>query len=96
MTTASAAIASSNLFGKKTWKNGHLEAGLRSGKLFEPFPEEISRRIADRFSDLLFAPSKNSAINTKNLKGKTYITGNTIVDSVNMCVSIAKKNKILI
>jgi UDP-N-acetylglucosamine 2-epimerase (non-hydrolysing) len=53
LTTASAAIASSNFLGRKSWENAHLEAGLRSFNLFEPFPEEISRRIADRFSDIL-------------------------------------------
>ena len=48
MSTAAAAIASSKLLNsKKTWKNIHLEAGLRSGSLFEPFPEEISRQISD-------------------------------------------------
>lgn len=59
MSTATASMASSEFLNlSKNWKNAHLEAGLRSDDLFEPFPEEISRRIADRFSDILFAVSK--------------------------------------
>jgi UDP-N-acetylglucosamine 2-epimerase (non-hydrolysing) len=94
LSTAAAALASSTLFGKKKWLNGHLEAGLRSGNLFEPFPEEISRRIADKCSDLLFAPSKLSAENVRNLKGEVYMTGNTIVDGINECIKIAKKRRL--
>lgn len=96
LSTASAALASSTLLGKKRWLNGHLEAGLRSGNLFEPFPEEISRRIADRCSDLLFAPSKLSAENLKHLKGKVYVTGNTVVDGIMECLKIAKKRKLAV
>jgi UDP-N-acetylglucosamine 2-epimerase (non-hydrolysing) len=94
LSTAAAAIASSNLFQSNKWLNGHLEAGLRSGSIFEPFPEEISRRIADRCSDLLFAPSKLSAKNLKHMKGKVYVTGNTVVDGVIECIKIAKKRKL--
>lgn len=94
LSTAAAAFASSNWLGRKKWLNGHLEAGLRSYTIFEPFPEEISRRIADRFSDLLFAPSKLSAENLKHLKGKVYLTGNTVVDSVIECIKIAKQRKL--
>jgi len=96
LTTMSAAIASSNILGNKKWKNAHLEAGLRSGNIFEPFPEEISRRIADRFSDILFAPSDLSVENLKKekLKGKIVKTGNTIVDSVLLSIKIAKKRKL--
>jgi UDP-N-acetylglucosamine 2-epimerase (non-hydrolysing) len=83
MSTATAAIGSSNLFNKKkSWKNVHLEAGLRSGNLFEPFPEEISRQISDRFSDILLAVSDLTKNNLKKYKNKKVVkTGNTIVDS---------------
>ena len=84
MSTAAASIGSSFIFNPiKKWKNGHLEAGLRSGSLLEPFPEEISRKISDRFSDILFAPSKFSYnILRKIYKRKEIIhTGNTVVDS---------------
>jgi len=96
LTTASAAIASSNFWGRKSWENAHLEAGLRSFNLFEPFPEEISRRIADRFSDILFAPSDLSVENLKKekVKGEIIKTGNTIVDTVLISLEIAKKRKL--
>jgi len=96
LTTASAAIASSNILGKKSWKSAHLEAGLRSFNLFEPFPEEISRKIADRFSDILFAPSDLSVenLNKERVKGKIVKTGNTIVDTVLISLEIAKKRKL--
>ena len=84
MTTIAASIASSKLLNlRKKWKNVHLEAGLRSKSLFEPFPEEISRLVSDKFSDVLFAVSMESKKNLKDYEKskKIILTGNTIVDS---------------
>jgi UDP-N-acetylglucosamine 2-epimerase len=97
LSTAAAAIGSSKLLNPfKEWKNAHLEAGLRSGSLTEPFPEEISRRIADRFSDILFAPSDLSVENLKKekLKGRIVKVGNTIVDSVLISLKLAKEKRL--
>lgn len=84
MSTSAAAIGSSSLInpGKK-WKNVHLEAGLRSGSIKEPFPEEISRRISSKFSDILFAVSDLTEKNLmKEYSNKKIIkVGNTIIDS---------------
>ncbi len=94
MSTAAASIASSKLLNnKKAWKNVHLEAGLRSGSLFEPFPEEISRQISDQFSDILLAVSDFSENNLQKYKGKKKIVkiGNTIVDSAFISYDKAKK-----
>lgn len=61
----------------------HVEAGLRSHDLREPFPEEVSRRLTDFLSDVLFVPTPQAA---NNLKGAAYrnkrifVTGNTNVD----------------
>ena len=96
MSTAAAAIASSELFNpRKKWKNVHLEAGLRSGSLFEPFPEEISRKISDRFSDILFAVSDLAEKNLHKYKNKKRIIkiGNTIIDSALISYKISKKTK---
>ena len=94
MSSAVAAIASSKFLNpKKQWKNVHLEAGLRSGSLLEPFPEEISRRICDKFSDILLAVSERSKKNLEkeHQKGKIIKVGNTIVDSALISYNIAKK-----
>lgn len=96
MSSAAAAIASSKLLNsKKTWKNVHLEAGLRSQSLFEPFPEEISRQISDFFSDILFAVSdftEKNLIKYRNKK-KVIKTGNTIIDSSLIAYKKASKNR---
>jgi len=61
----------------------HVEAGLRSGNRYKPFPEEMDRRLIDHLSDLCFAPTERAA---KNLLGegispaRVHITGNTVVD----------------
>ncbi len=98
MSTAAASIASSKLLNpsrKKIWKNVHLEAGLRSGSLFEPFPEEISRQISDRFSDILLAVSSETEKNLQKYKNKKQIinAGNTIIDSALIAYEKAKKSK---
>lgn len=82
MSTATASIGSSKFLNKnKKWKNVHLEAGLRSGSLLEPFPEEISRQISDRFSDILLAVSDLSESKLKRCRGEIIKIGNTIIDS---------------
>ena len=96
ITTASAAISSSKIFNPfKKYKNVHLEAGLRSFDNFEPFPEEISRRIVGKFSDVLFTPSEDSKENLKRLKRKKILAyGNTIIDSAYYALEVARKKKI--
>ncbi len=96
MSTAATAIASSKFLNpRKRWKNIHLESGLRSGSLFEPFPEEISRKISDGFSDLLLAVSdlteenlrRDNKLSSKEIKK----LGNTIIDSAIITHKRAKK-----
>lgn len=96
MTTTTASLASSKILNPfKKYKNAHLEAGLRSFNIFEPFPEEISRRIAGTFSDVLLAVSENAVTNLKNKKRKQiFLAGNTIIDSVDKALKLAKKNKV--
>ena len=67
----------------------HVEAGLRSGNLKEPFPEEIVRRIVDFFSFVKFAPSEKSA---KRLRGNSINVGNTSVDSLHMALNLCKSS----
>lgn len=64
---------------------GHIEAGLRSFDLSQPFPEEGNRRLIDSISTLKFAPTKNAYEALKREQGGVegiFQTGNTIVDSI--------------
>lgn len=66
-------------------KVGHVEAGLRSGEKWAPFPEETFRRLTDVITDLYFAPTLLAAENllAENVNPeKIHITGNTIVDAL--------------
>jgi UDP-N-acetylglucosamine 2-epimerase (non-hydrolysing) len=66
----------------------HVEAGLRSGKLFDPFPEEIFRHIMDAFCDVHFSPYQEDAKNIGK-KNNIYVTnGNTVFDSVRFAIKI--------
>lgn len=64
---------------------GHIEAGLRTGDKFDPFPEEINRRLTGRLADLHFAPTSQArqnlldeGIDPENI----YLTGNTVIDAL--------------
>lgn len=64
---------------------GHVEAGLRSGNVHSPFPEEMNRRLVDSMSTWLFAPtpaSRDSALQEK-VSGRVWVTGNTVIDALN-------------
>ncbi|MCK9578804.1 UDP-N-acetylglucosamine 2-epimerase (non-hydrolyzing) [bacterium] len=64
----------------------HVEAGLRSHDMNNPYPEEMFRTQIDMLSDILFAPTANAVKNLKRekVKGKIYKVGNTIVDALEM------------
>lgn len=65
---------------------GHVEAGLRTGNLAMPFPEEMNRRVVDTVGDWLFAPTAESRGNLlrENLAGHITVTGNTVIDALAM------------
>ena len=65
-------------------KIAHIEAGLRTNKLTEPFPEEMNRRFIDHVSDVLFAPTEAAKWNLRreNIASEIIVTGNTGVDAV--------------
>lgn len=68
---------------------GHVEAGLRTGDKWQPFPEEINRRIAGVVADLHFAPTEHSR---RNLLAegvpdwRIVVTGNPVIDALNQIV----------
>ncbi len=68
----------------------HVEAGLRSGSLRNPFPEELNRRIVGRLATLHFAPTEREARNLQESKapGDVILThANTVVDAVRLAMS---------
>ncbi len=63
----------------------HVEAGLRSLNRFEPFPEEINRRLVDQMADVLFPPTpiaKKRILEEKPEVVDIFTTGNTVVDAL--------------
>lgn len=68
---------------------GHVEAGLRTGDRYSPFPEEVNRRLTTQLSTLHFTPTKRSAENLMREGHSTshiYVTGNTVIDALHIIV----------
>jgi UDP-N-acetylglucosamine 2-epimerase (non-hydrolysing) len=64
---------------------GHIESGLRSFHLFHPFPEELTRIIVFRLSDIFFCPGKEGVANLSGISGEKVDTGgNTLLDAVRL------------
>ncbi len=64
---------------------GHVEAGLRTGNKFSPFPEEMNRRLVGRMADLHFAPTPQSAkalLDEGTDPSSVFVTGNTVIDAL--------------
>lgn len=63
----------------------HVEAGLRTGNIYSPWPEEINRRIAGTVAELHFAPTERARSNLLEegvAPGNVVVTGNTVIDAV--------------
>lgn len=72
---------------------GYIESGLRTNNIYEPFPEEMNRRLLSQLAKVHFAPTKQAAENL--LKeginpSAIHVTGNTVVDALKI---IAKRTK---
>ncbi len=68
---------------------GHVEAGLRTGDKWHPFPEEINRRVAGVVADLHFAPTPHAQENLLREgvpPSKIVVTGNPVIDALRMIV----------
>lgn len=64
---------------------GHVEAGLRTGNLYGPFPEEMNRLMASRIARWHFAPTQQAARNLINegiSAESVYVSGNTVIDAL--------------
>lgn len=71
-------------------KVAHVEAGLRTGDKWRPYPEEINRVLTGRIADLHFAPTGTARQNllAENVPQESiFVTGNTVIDALNICLT---------
>ena len=64
---------------------GHVEAGLRTGDLYAPFPEEANRKLTDGIADMMFAPTESARANLLAEGAdarRIFVTGNTVIDAL--------------
>jgi UDP-N-acetylglucosamine 2-epimerase (non-hydrolysing) len=73
----------------------HLEAGLRSGSKYSPYPEEINRIITGHIAEYHFAPTHRAVENLKRegITKNVYMVGNTVIDALHLGLEIVKKNE---
>lgn len=72
-------------------KIGHVEAGLRSGDKWQPFPEEINRSVVGVVADLHFAPTewaRQNLLKENVPPERILVTGNTVIDALQHVVSL--------
>ena len=92
--TACAIALSAFNYGKKII---HLEAGLRSGNLKDPYPEEMNRQVIGRLADIHLCPTEFNKENLlkENVSGKIFVVGNTGLDNISK-EGCEYSNKVLI
>lgn len=64
---------------------GHVEAGLRTGHKYAPFPEEINRRLITRLADYHFTPTeraREALVSEGVVESSIFLTGNTVIDAL--------------
>ncbi|MDN4140951.1 MULTISPECIES: non-hydrolyzing UDP-N-acetylglucosamine 2-epimerase [Bacillus amyloliquefaciens group] len=68
---------------------GHVEAGLRTGNKYSPFPEELNRQMTGSLADIHFAPTqqaKQNLLNENKKESSIFVTGNTAIDALHTTV----------
>ena len=72
---------------------GHVEAGLRTDNLLDPFPEEANRRLLSQLSSLHFAPTPKAQANLQasGVVGEVSVTGNTVIDALLLMAKTASE-----
>lgn len=99
-TTTSYAAALASFY--QQFPVGHVEAGLRSGNIYSPFPEEMNRLLTDRISTYYYAPTELNRANLlrEGIIKNVFVTGNTVIDAFqytvkdNFCFSESMLNNI--
>jgi UDP-N-acetylglucosamine 2-epimerase (non-hydrolysing) len=76
----------------KKIKVAHIEAGLRSGNKYSPFPEEINRILAGHIANYHFPPTQQSVenLNRENIHEHVYNVGNTVIDALFLGLKLVK------
>ena len=71
-----------------------MEAGLRSGQKYSPYPEEINRIMAGHIADYHFAPTERARQNlfSENIKDNVHVVGNTVIDALHLGLSLIKQH----
>lgn len=75
---------------------GHVEAGLRTGNIYSPWPEEVNRRLTAGIAQLHFAPTHTSRSNllAENIPDRNiFVTGNTVIDALFDVVALLRADK---
>ena len=86
-TTTSMAAAMAAFYAR--CRIGHVEAGLRTGNLLSPWPEEMNRVVTDSMADFLFAPTASARqhlLMEKIEPARVVVTGNTVIDALKIAV----------
>ncbi|MFJ3485738.1 non-hydrolyzing UDP-N-acetylglucosamine 2-epimerase [Pseudomonas sp. NPDC090202] len=92
--TTSAMVAAMSAFHRRI-PVAHVEAGLRTGDIHQPWPEEMNRRSIDLVAEHLFTPTAQSRFNVlgERLQGKSIVTGNTVIDALQMTAERIERNR---
>lgn len=72
---------------------GHVEAGLRTGNIYSPWPEEVNRKVTGAIATLHFAPTEKAAANLRAEgvpNDRIWVTGNTVIDSLQHAVELIR------
>lgn len=75
---------------------GHVEAGLRTGDMYAPWPEEMNRSLVGRMASLHFAPTqraRHSLLREGVDDGAIYVTGNTVIDALQLVMDKLQSDK---
>ncbi|WP_029918059.1 non-hydrolyzing UDP-N-acetylglucosamine 2-epimerase [Pelobacter seleniigenes] len=78
---------------------GHVEAGLRTGDIYSPWPEEMNRKLTGNMARYHFAPTEGAGKNllAEGITGSSvYVTGNTVIDALLSVVALLNNDKQLI
>ncbi len=77
----------------------HVEAGLRTGDVYLPWPEEMNRKLTDAMTTFYFAPTQSARANLLKegvIDTRIYVTGNTVIDALFHSLSRLEKEPLLV